>query len=121
VLSASFDEDAWAEDLARTTDAGRTAAIAARRRYERSGVPLSELRPCERDARDGTDLPGCTKVYLPEPDGRFGLVFRFYLISGTLGLAHLAFGVRHHPPESHAPTVYQLAHDRLHRRRPSST
>ncbi len=24
-----------------------------------------------------------------------------------------AFGVRHHPRDSHAPTVYQLAHQRL--------
>jgi hypothetical protein len=26
----------------------------------------------------------------------------------------VAFGVRHHPRESHAATVYQIAHHRLH-------
>jgi hypothetical protein len=29
-------------------------------------------------------------------------------------LAFLAFGVRHHPRRSHALTVYQVAHRRLH-------
>lgn len=30
-----------------------------------------------------------------------------------LGLRYLAFGVRHHPKNSHAETVYQIAHRRL--------
>lgn len=62
-LAALFDEAAWNEDLARTTDAGRQAASNACTEYERDGVPLHLLRPCERHARDGTDLPNCVKVY----------------------------------------------------------
>jgi hypothetical protein len=30
------------------------------------------------------------------------------------GLRYLAFGVRHHPKGSHAETVYEIAHRRLH-------
>jgi hypothetical protein len=75
-LSAQFDAAAWEEDLARVSDAGRRAGTVARARYEQAGVPLSELRPCEEHARDGTSLPGCVKLYLPPPAGRFGMVFR---------------------------------------------
>ena len=55
------------------------------------------------------------KTRVPCPDGPRGIV---YLIAreqtGALSLDVLAFGVRHHPKESHALTVYQIAHDRLH-------
>jgi hypothetical protein len=109
-----FDPLAWAEDLSRSTDAGREAGIAARRRYERGGVPRSELRPCDPEARDGTVLPNCVKAYVPHRDGRFRLVFRAAVGSDGLELVFLAFGVSHHPAGSHARTVYQIAHDRLH-------
>ena len=70
---------------------------------------------CDEDARDGTSLPGCVKVYLPPPAGPLGLVYQIARNKqGRLYLDHLAFGVRHHPPGSRAETVYQLAHRRLH-------
>lgn len=111
-----FDGPAWEEDLARTTDAGRRAAQSARRRFEGEGIDRSELRPCDPEARDGTSLPGCVKVYLPPPAGRFGMVFRFLMIEGRLTAVYLAFGVRHHPTGAHAQTVYQIADRRLHDR-----
>jgi hypothetical protein len=115
-LAVLFDDAAWAEDLARTTDAGRRAASEARADYERDGMLLHDLRPCERHARDGTDLPNCAKVYLPPPAGPFGAVFRLKMLPDGLRLVYLAFGTRHHPRGSHAPTVYELAHQRLHGR-----
>jgi hypothetical protein len=90
------------------------AASSARTEYERDGVPLHLLRPCERDARDGTDLPNCVKIYLPLPAGPFGAVFRLKAFPEGIRLVYLAFGARHHPRGSHAPTVYELAHQRLH-------
>jgi hypothetical protein len=99
--------------MARTTPAGRDAAEAARRRYEASGVPRSELGPCDPEHRDGTKLPQCLKVYLPPPTGRFGMVFRFVISDDVPRLDYLAFGVRHHPADSNAPTVYEIAHRRL--------
>lgn len=119
-LAALFDDAAWAEDLARSTDPGRRAAAEARAGYERDGISLYDLRPCERHARDGTDLPNCVKVYLPPPAGPFGAVFRLKVLPSGLSLVYLAFGTRHHPRGSHAPTVYELAHQRLHGR-PSAT
>lgn len=59
-------------------------------------------------------MPGCAKVYLPPPIGKFGMVFAIKRQQGQLVLAYLAFGVRHHLKGSHALTVYQIAHRRLH-------
>ncbi len=116
---AHFDPDGWEEDLARTTPAGREAAEAARRAYEQSGIPFEHLRRVEQEGRDGTVLPDCAKVYLPQPAGQFGMVFRAIKIGGRLHLAYLAFGVRHPPKDSRRPTVYQLAHQRIHGQPPS--
>lgn len=113
-FAARIDPDAFREDLARTTPAGREAAEAAKRDYERGGIARGQLRPCDPEGRDGTKLPRCLKVYLPPPAGRFGMVFKFVMTdSGRPRLDYLAFGVRHHPPGSNAPTVYQIAHRRL--------
>jgi hypothetical protein len=112
-FATRFDLDAFREDMARTTRAGRDAAEAARRRYEAGGTPRSELRPCDPEGRDGTQLPQCLKVYLPPPAGRFGMVFKFVLADDGPRLDYLAFGVRHHPPNSNAETVYMQADRRL--------
>jgi hypothetical protein len=110
-----FVAENWSEDMARASAAGRAAAQAARDRYGRNGVPFEELCPCQEEARDGTRLFDCVKLYLPAPSGRFGMVFR--ADKGPQGptLVYLAFGVRHHPRDSNAPTVYQIADLRLNR------
>jgi len=110
---ARFDPQAWDEDLARSTPAGRTAVRDARGDYEPNGIPRSHLKPCEAEGRDGTNLPQCFKVYLPPPDGRFGMVFTIDGNADKPAFVFLAFGVRHHPKGSHAPTVYEIAHGRL--------
>jgi hypothetical protein len=110
---ALFDEEWWAVDLDRAGRSGRRAAEAARTEYDRLGVPREELRPCEDEARDGTDLGRCFKVYLPPPIGRFGMVFFPEVVKKKIVLRYLAFGVRHHPKGSHAETVYEIAHGRL--------
>lgn len=109
-----FDEIAYAEDTVRGGRAGAGVLRSTRTRFEREGVPASSLRRCDPEGRDGTRLPACFKVYLPEPDGKFGMVLT---LSGTdrgLALHYVAFGMRHHPRHSHAETVYQIAHGRLH-------
>jgi hypothetical protein len=95
------------------SDAGAKAAQAARRRLEREGVPRDELRLCEAEGPEGTELPRCFKVYLPPPAGRFGMVLQLEIVAGRGQLRFIAFGVRHHPPESNAATVYEIAHRRL--------
>jgi hypothetical protein len=112
---AHFDADAWEEDLARTTPAGRQAAEQTREDYEHHGVPIAQLHRVAEHGHDRTILPNCMKVYVPPPDGRFGMIFMLkFQPDGRPVLMFLAFGVRHHPQSSQRPTVYQLAHQRLH-------
>lgn len=112
-FAARLDPEAFREDVVRTTPAGREAAESAKRDYEANGIPRAELRPCDAEGRDGTELPQCVKVYIPPPAGRFGMVFKFVVAGDGPRLDFLAFGVRHHPPESRAMTVYEIAHGRL--------
>jgi hypothetical protein len=72
------------------------------------------MRACDAEHRSGTSLANCFKVYLPPPAGRFGMVFELVVRQGHLELLYLAFGVRHQPPGSRAPNVYEIAHRRLH-------
>lgn len=111
---ALFDDAAFAEDLRRASDAGEAVALAARREFEGEGVPVGSLLACDEEGPDGTALQHCVKLRLPAPDGKFGMVFRIELREGRSLLVFAAFGVRHHPPDSHAPTVYEIAHERLH-------
>jgi hypothetical protein len=110
---ALFDDAAFAEDLKRTSDAGREVATAARSEYEQDGAPIDDLLACDEEGPDGTMLTNCMKVYLPRPAGKFGMVFRIELREAKSFLAYAAFGVRHHPRDSHAPTVYEIADRRL--------
>ena len=111
---AVFDDAAFVEDLNRASDTGREVALAARNEYEQDGVPTAHLLACGREGPDGTALANCMKIYLPRPAGKFGMVFRIELRRSKSLLAYAAFGVRHHPHDSHAPTVYQVAHGRVH-------
>jgi biotin operon repressor len=62
------------EDLARATDAGRAAIEPMIQRLEADGVPAAWLKRCDAEARDGTRLPGCVKLYIPQPAGQWGAV-----------------------------------------------
>ncbi len=55
------------------------------------------------------------KTYLPDPGGRWRMVFEFLQDpeTGRLVLSYLAFGVGH-PEHPWQPSVYQVAHERLH-------
>jgi len=109
-----FSEGAFAEDTVRSGRAGAKALREARRQFECQGAEIKALRPCDPEHRDGTELPACFKAYLPPPNGKFGMVLRFVRDRDGLALRYLAFGIRHHPRSSNAPTVYDIAHRRLH-------
>jgi hypothetical protein len=109
----AFSDDAFDDDIAHASSGSAAAAQAARQRYERDGVPVGELREVQDEGRDGTILPGCMKVYLPAPDGRFGMVFKLEIRDTGAWLRYLAFGVRHHPRDSNALSVYEVASRRL--------
>jgi len=108
-----FDEVAYAEDTVRAGRNGARALREARSRFEREGVAVSSLRDCQAEGPKGTRLPACFKVRLPPPNGKFGMVLAVTSGKQGLGLHYLAFGIRHHPRDSHAETVYQIADRRL--------
>lgn len=78
------------------------------------GAPRGWLRRCEEEGRDGTRLGGCVKLYIPQPAGRWGAVFAAELEAGKPVLLLIAVGERH-PEQPWRPSVYEIAHRRLHR------
>jgi hypothetical protein len=114
-FAVRFDAEALAEDLHHATAAGRLVCERERARLEREGVPADELKACQAEGREGTELAGCVKTYLPQPDGPWGMVFAGDReLDGTPVLVCLAFGLRH-PMRAWQPSVYHVAHWRLHR------
>jgi hypothetical protein len=115
VFPVGFDDDALADDLEHLPAAAEEALRAFRKTAQREGgIQRSRLMACQAEGRDGTRLPGCVKTYVPWPTGRFGAV----LVAVThparpLALRVVAFGIRHRPPRSSAPTVYEVADRRL--------
>jgi len=75
---------------------------------------VNTLRPCDAEARDGTRLGGCVKLYIPQPDGRWGAVFNIDIQADKPALVLLAVGERH-PAQPWQRSVYEIAHRRLHR------
>jgi hypothetical protein len=109
------DERALADDLARASDAARAAIESMLQRLKADGAPAAWLTRCDAEARDGTRLPGCAKLYIPQPAGQWGAVFLGGAIDGRLTLFLLAVGERH-PGAAWRPSVYEIAHRRLQKR-----
>ncbi len=114
IFPVRFDEAAFDDDLLHVTPRGRLAATEHRATIEQHGLPATRLLRCEDEATDGTSLGGCVKTRLPWPDGDWGLVLAGQIDDGTIYLQVIAFGERH-PTAGWRPSVYQLAHRRLHR------
>jgi hypothetical protein len=112
VMPVFFDEHAIAEDLSHHPPVARNALDLFRREIDRDGgLPVSRLKRCEAEGRDGTRLAGCVKTYVPWPTGRFGLVLvPVAHPSRPLALRAIAFGVRH--PDALKPSVYKVADHR---------
>lgn len=120
-VPARFDDEPFALDSGRYRLGSRARAVAeeARRRFEAEGVPVPALVACEEEGRDRTRLGGLLKVYLPltaapAAERPFGMIFDPIDTNRGSVLNYVAFGARHHPSGSHAPTVYAIAHRRLH-------
>jgi len=119
-----FHEAAFGADIARYPGGSRAHEVAtsARRTLEAQGAPRSDLLACASLGSDGTQLEGAYKLYLPlrgtAEERPFGMVFLPGFLREEVVLAYLAFGVRHQPRRSHAPSVYALAHRRRHGRWP---
>jgi hypothetical protein len=117
-----FDDAAFAEDLEHVrSDTARTLAQRECKKLTADGLSPDRLKRCEAEARDGTSLPGRVKIYIPEPDDTWGMVFELRIDdAGRPFLACLAFGTRH-PTGPGALSVYDVAHRRLHGEPPRRT
>jgi hypothetical protein len=110
----AFDDATLAEDLQHSSPAGRNAAYSEREHLTRDGgIAPERLKACEAEGTDATRLPGCAKIYIPEPNGPWGMVFQLRIDERNRPyLACLAFGVRH-PTSPGALSVYEVADRRL--------
>lgn len=106
-----FNEARFAEDLARCRAEGQQIGRRARIELERDGAPQHLLTSCGAEHRDGTDLRGMVKLYLPLPYGPWGLVLQGATDATGLHLLVIAFGERH---PARRPSVYDIAHHRQH-------
>ena len=109
-----IDDEILAEDLGHATEAARSAIERTIEDLSADGVPVGALRPCDAEARDGTRLGGCAKLYIPQPDGRWGAVFTIDMAASRPALLLLAVGERH-PSRPWKLSVYEIGHRRLHR------
>jgi hypothetical protein len=75
VFPVHVDERELVEDLQHATEAGRSAIESMIAQLKTDGVPKAWLGQCDAEARDGTRLAGCAKLYIPRPNGRWGAVF----------------------------------------------
>ncbi|SRR6266487_6684115 len=113
-FAVHIDERELAEDLSHVSEAGRVAIEPMVRRFKANGVPVDWLKRCDPEARDGTRLPGCVKIYISHPAGQWGAVFLGGAVGGSLKLFLLAIGERH-PRAPWQQSVYETAHRRLHK------
>lgn len=103
-----IDEKVFSEDLTHNSKAARAVIEPVIRRWEKKGIELSSLKKCDPEHREGTELPGCRKVYI----GKWGAVFKLDREDSVLVL--LAVGDRHPDKRKRwRPSVYQVAHRRL--------
>jgi hypothetical protein len=106
------DERELAEDLGHASEAGQVAIEPMVQRLRADGAPVAWLKKCDAEARDGTRLPGCVKLYIPQPAGQWGAVFLGGISDDRPTLFLLAVGERH-PGARWRPSVYEIAHRRL--------
>ena len=121
-LAVRFDETVWREAVRGFSREPLQIATSARLTAERHGIELAEVLPCEATGRDGTQLAGCAKLYLPPGDAPpserpFAFVLQLTREQdGTLVWTFVAFGHRH--PKPGVRSVYERAHRQLHGRFP---
>ena len=111
-FAVSVDDVVFEEDLAHATAAGRAAITPVIDKIKHAGVPRSWLMRCQPEGRDGTSLPGCVKMYIPQPDGPWGAVLTGDKLAASPTLVLVAAG-RRHPSHPWTPSVYEVASRRL--------
>ncbi len=113
IVPAVFDDSILASDLKRLPPTAKTSLCDVRRHTQLDGgIPRNRLKRCQAEARDGTDLAGCVKTYVPWPDGPWGIVFRAGKDPNRpFAIYTIAYGRRH--PKTGRTSVYEIASRRL--------
>ena len=106
-------DEVLVEDLARCTSAARAAIELMIATLRDEGAPREWLRRCEEEGHDGTRLKSCVKLYIPQPAGQWGAVLSGDQEATKPALVLVAVGERH-PARPWKPSVYEIAHRRLH-------
>lgn len=123
-VSIDFGAEEWEQEVERfdPNSLPRLQAQSARKAIEGETVKLDWKR-CRVEGADGTELPGCQKLYVPlgkqgASEAPYGFVFQLTQNpDGTLAWSLIAFGERH-PSSEWTRSVYERAHKRLHGRYP---
>jgi hypothetical protein len=123
-VSIDFGAEEWEQEVERLgqRSPARLQAQAARKAIE-GGTAKLDWKRCRAEGTDGTELPGCHKLYVPlgkegASEAPYGFVFQLTQNpDGTLAWALIAFGERH-PTNLQTRSVYDRAHKRLHGRYP---
>jgi hypothetical protein len=77
VVPVVFDDAVLMVDLEHLPGTAAAALSEVRAQGEREGgLQYKRLAACHSEGRDGTDLAGCVKTYVPWPTGPWGMVFR---------------------------------------------
>jgi len=119
-VSIDFGTEEWEQEVERLDprSTARLQAQGARKAIE-GGTAKLDWKRCRAEGADGTELPGCQKLYVPlgkegASEAPYGFVFQLTQNpDGTLAWALIAFGERH-PDNPATRTVYERAHHRLH-------
>jgi len=119
-VSIAFRSDAWEEEVERldSRSPGRIQAERARKEIE-GGKAALEWKRCKPENDDGTELAGCSKLFVPlDTQGAsaapYGFVFRLgQTDDDELVWNFMAFGERH-PSNPSTRSVYERAHKRIH-------
>lgn len=124
-VAIEFGSIEWKQEVERYQPSSRARihAQSARKAIEGGVAPLDWKR-CRPEGSDGTQLPGCHKLYVPlgkqgASAAPYGFVFQLVQHPDrTLAWSFLAFGERH-PSDERTRSVYERAHKRLHGRFPN--
>ncbi len=126
-VSVRFRSPVWEEEVERldAQSPARNQAQRARTEIEAGKTTLAWKR-CQAEGHDGTELAGCSKLYVPlDATGAsaapYGFVFRLAKTEDhELVWNFIAFGERH-PENLNTRSVYERAHKRLHGRYPDQS
>lgn len=111
LFTVVIDQRRLEEDLPHNSTQAQAAGRAAADAFTRHGIRRSILHPCKSEDREGIELPGCVKTYIPDVNGAWGMVFALRVDEhARVYLELLGFGQRHPTPSVYVIAAARRAH-----------